>query len=76
MFPKIWLHCYKQVTRFIVNSQFIALGPGPIQGACAQPAPGTVHGYHVTIQIRINNSFIFRINNSLPCQDLNQGPTW
>ena len=26
------------------------------------------------IQIRINNSFLFRINNFLPCQDLNPGP--
>ena len=29
---------------------------------------------HDTIQIRINNSSLFRINNSLPCQDLNHGP--
>ena len=27
------------------------------------------------IQIQINNSFLFRINNSLPCRDLNPGPS-
>ena len=26
------------------------------------------------IQIQINNSFVFKTNNSLPCQDLNPGP--
>ena len=38
--------------------------------------PKSMDLHHVMIQIQINNSFLFRINNSLSCQDLKPGPPW
>ena len=38
-------------------------------------APLFIDPHYDGIQIQNNNSFLFRINNYLPCQDLNPGPT-
>ena len=45
-------------------------------GACVQPALGAALGLNRTCHNSnsIYHSFIFRINNDLPCRDLNWGP--
>ena len=43
--------------------------------AMVHHAPLFIDPHYDGIQIQNNNSFLFRINNYLPCQDLNPGPT-
>ena len=43
-------------------------------GSHGLPWSSFIDPHYDGIQIQINNSFLFRINNSLPCRDLNPGP--